>query len=248
MGDYVLTVKQDVQFGLTKNDGSSVQVDPMPAGSDGFGPLSARPAPGNPGASYVANDSPNGQWIDTGTAWAPMIGNVVGSAVPSLAAFNAAWTGYNLTAETIVSDGNGALIFQGDADPAVANRGWALPCAPTGNVAIEFAIDDLTTHPGGIGQFTIWGCGLRKASTQQAWILSLARNDGIDYSVYFFDLTQWTNNATRGPISSTRYGHTLDARGPTFVRVERTGPNFLGRLSRDRVNWDEFRRARHSVR
>lgn len=241
MPDYVLTVKQDVGFSVTKNDGSAVSVDPQPAQSAaGVGLFADRPLPGNRGAEYFAGDSPNGQWIDSGTRWQPLIGNVLGEEVPSLSVFNILWAPFNTTAETTVSAANGGLIFQGDADPALALRGWALPCAPTGDVAIEMAIDDMTIHTGGVGQFTIWGCGIRKASTQEAFVLSLARNDGIDYSVYFQDLTTWVNNSTRGPIVTTRYGHVLDARGPTFLRVERSGPNFLGRLSRDRTNWTNF--------
>lgn len=225
-------------------DGDWTRVSPAASSggggsSAGYGAFSARPAPGTAGDTYYASDAVVGEWVDDGSRWHPLIGGIIGEEVPSLTAFNGAWTIFNPGAgpDISVAGTPGGLIFSAANGSALNNRGWSHPAATSGNISIEAAFADLSSQFGGSGRFTIFGVGLRRAATGEAYMLSLARSDEIGAGVYFFDVSGWTNDTTRPTFSQPRTQNFADDGAPVFLRARRFGSNFEAHFSRDRVNW-----------
>lgn len=224
-------------------DGEWLRVAPATTGgggsSAGYGTYLARPAASTPGNTYYATDSPVGEWVDDGSAWHPLIGGVIGEEVPTVADFNSDWTIFNPGGgpDISVTGLPGGLLFFAANGSALNNRGWSHPAASSGDISIEVAFSDLSSQFGGSGRFTIFGIGLRRAATGEAYMFSLARSDEIGAGVYFFDVSGWTNDSTRPTFSQPRTNNFADDGAPVFMRVRRFAGNFEAHFSRDRVNW-----------
>ncbi len=227
----------------TTDAATKAYVDSHSAAGAGFGPFASRPVPGTAGRLYYATDSAIAQWVDDGTAWRPIVGGVVGKAPPTLAAFNAAWTAYNLGTASMAA-GNGVLVMRGPNDAAVnTSRGWSIPTSDPA-AWVEVALDDSSLRAGGITVLQHFGIGFRNSVGGAQFTLTSVRNNGVDYYTAGVIAGTWSSDTARTATQQAWFASLgSDANGPTFFRVRKSGTNLIAEVSRDRQNWQQL----HSI-
>jgi hypothetical protein len=198
-----------------------------------YGAYSSRPAAGTAGKLYVATDAPVGLWVDTGSAWAPLIGGQVPGVQPK-AASN--FTATNAVAACTLVDRKGALHLAKTADSSAQTvRPW-VESLSSSTAKVECAVNY------GYGQtltnaFPGVGLCMRESSTGKLFIFIVSYNSSnaaFSNTQVFLEASRWTNHTTR---SAAAYASTWFGNGPKFLRLRVSGSNILAEVSTDRQNW-----------
>lgn len=198
-----------------------------------YGTYANRPAAGTAGRIAFITDSPISTWIDDGTAWRPLLNDVLGIQTPAIAGF----TTFNIGAATF-ADASGSLSITGvnDGAPPGALRGATIANAANTAYA-ELAVRLRTVGDTTANHFYSANVLLRETGTAKAYALVVfldCNNHRVD-----LQLETWTNNTTRA--SATNKGAAvLDGNGPLFLRVRRDATNLFAEVSRSRETWTQL--------
>jgi hypothetical protein len=196
-----------------------------------YGAYAAMPAAGIAGRIYVASDSPTAQWVDTGSAWVPLIGGMTPGTKPTPA--GSPWVAMNVGSCTMADD-NGSLLVGGtnDGSGAIKIRGWEQTLS-SATAYVEIGLDFLSDATVVGSVWSLGGIFMRESATGK--IYSLLHGFTHSSGASFFDRGIWTAYDNR--ITSTTNGWGIQGNGPLFLRIERVSTNICVKFSRDRITW-----------
>lgn len=146
------------------------------------------------GRSYTALDSPTGRWVDDGSNWRPIVGNIVGTKPPVASS----WTAYNSGS---VSDVNGTIYSYQAAESPTALKVRGAAISASSSTLYVSAIMRLNVHDTGSSGAALGGGGIciRNSSTGKAAVLAMLTysttgTDGAQNQ--YLSISRWTDSNT----------------------------------------------------
>lgn len=200
----------------------------------GYGTYASRPAAARAGNRYVCTDSPVAQWVDTGSAWAPLIaGCAVGVQPPAAATF----TGANNGSATL-TDNNGTLLLVGpnDGTGASVNRNFIISNSASTAYA-EASFNFPITQTGATNNWPLTGVIMRESATAKAVQIRITpygtagETSGGSYSI------EYIVNTSDSTQASNIYKLVSCHNGALFIRIRRDATTVYGEFSFDRIYW-----------
>lgn len=173
------------------------------------------PTAGNAGRPGYVTDSPQGEWVDSGTAWRPVIRGVVGTAPPAAATF----TRLNATAATL-SDNKGTLQIVSAL--AGTNEAWSYSVAPAATFKWSTAFMAQWVD-GGAGSEGMYYIMVRESGTGHFYLFGC-----------YCSGTTITLLVTRQSAVNTNAGGGTSA--VAAVKVPQVGSHICLRIQRDATN------------
>lgn len=223
---------------LTSN-GSTSSWSTVTAATSGYGVYASRPAAATAGNQYFCTNCPVASWVDTGSAWAPFFGHMLGvqpKAASNLGTYFTRTSGAN----PVISDANGSLFLNYAAD----NLG--------GNVthtagAVE-SLSSATMHVEGVCVVTVSqtvvgssfsGCGvvMRESATGKFadFMLATCQNSSSS-SCVLLSMEYWASGGSRTSLN-TLVGSAALTNGQLFLKLRRSSTNILWEYSVDGTNY-----------
>lgn len=202
------------------------------------GTWAGKPSAGTAGRLGFMTDSPVGMWIDTGSAWAPMVlGQIEGTACSAAATA----TAFNQGTSALV-DRNGTLNISGPNDSSNSvTRGYAWSNSSS-TAYIQAALQALhsqnTSTTGGGSGWGSAGLVMRESPTAKGyWLRVVPYATGGESSGGCWTLEYGTmsNDTTFGVTTGTASVTLLNA--PLFIRIRRDASNVYPEYSHDKTNW-----------
>lgn len=225
--------------GITTNSIGQVIVSSSGGSSTGtsniVGTYAARGAAGAAGRLFFGSDTVVGTWLDDGAGWRPMINGIPGVETP----LSATLTGFNQGA-TLLTQYSGSLELQGVNDGTTATlRGYTSPIGSSSFTAfVEVALAPNLDGAAAISAFSNMTLMMRESSSAKAYTWGITARQGSNTpTLVTFELSQWTNNTTRGTINAVQYAYPTDGNAPVFLRIRRDNTSIYADVSRDRRTW-----------
>lgn len=204
----------------------------------GYGTYANRPTTSATGATYHPTDG-HTPFVYSGSTWVPLINGIL--ATQPQAASNFTGTTVNIGAATII-DHNGTLEVTGVNDSGTTTfRGWVVS-STINSVAI--GVQSQGISPATASAFTLIGVFMRESSSSKAVTLGIT----VDHSnnKVGIEFSNWTSNTTRGSAAGQNYS-AIDANGPVYVRLRKSGSNIITEWTRWNPNdttstgWSQIR-------
>lgn len=212
-------------------------------GVPGYGAYASRPTAAYAGRHYVCNDCPIGQWIDTGSAWAPLVaGQVVGvqpKAAASFTRFN------NGSSNLTLVDRKGAIHLSYPVDGSTQDVGGFTESLSSSTAHVEAAFVWNFARSAYVGSsFPGAGVCMRESGTGKVFYVALvAYNDttgaGSGTGIFNLEASYWASGSTRtGGVTGSYDMPRMN--GPVFLKTARSGSNMVAQFSTDAQNWTTF--------